>query len=135
MFELDSRLQNDTIELGNFEFIKVLMSKDSNYPWLILVPEVEGATELFDLTADQQTFLMQVIAEISEKMNVTFKADKINVGALGNVVKQLHIHIVARYETDIAWPGPIWGQHPAKPYTDTDLEKQINIIKEMLESQ
>tara|TARA_Y100001960_G_scaffold82962_2_gene88619 strand:- start:490 stop:894 length:405 start_codon:yes stop_codon:yes gene_type:complete len=132
MFKLDARLENDTIELGNIEFIKVLMSKDSNYPWLILVPEIADATELFDLDAQQQQLLMQTITKISKDMQVEFSADKINVGALGNVVKQLHIHIVARFETDIAWPGPIWGQHPAKPYTQKQLETQINKMKEML---
>lgn len=132
MFKLDDRLENDTIELGNIEFIKVLMSKDSNYPWLILVPEIADATELFDLDAQQQQLLMQTITKISKDMQVEFSADKINVGALGNVVKQLHIHIVARFETDIAWPGPIWGQHPAKPYTQEQLETQINKMKEML---
>lgn len=132
MFKLDDRLENDTIELGNIEFIKVLMSKDSNYPWLILVPEIANATELFDLDAQQQQLLMQTITKISKDMQVKFSADKINVGALGNVVKQLHIHIVARFETDIAWPGPIWGQHPAKPYTQEQLETQINKMKEML---
>ena len=132
MFKLDARLENDTIELGNIEFIKVLMSKDSNYPWLILVPEIADATELFDLDAQQQQLLMQTITKISKDMQVEFSADKINVGALGNVVKQLHIHIVARFETDIAWPGPIWGQHPAKPYTQDQLENQINKMKEML---
>lgn len=132
MFKLDARLENDTIELGNIEFIKVLMSKDSNYPWLILVPEIADATELFDLDAQQQQLLMQTITKISKDMQVEFSADKINVGALGNVVKQLHIHIVARFETDIAWPGPIWGQHPAKPYTQEQLETQINKMKEML---
>lgn len=132
MFKLDARLENDTIELGNIEFIKVLMSKDSNYPWLILVPEIANATELFDLDAQQQQLLMQTITKISKDMQVEFSADKINVGALGNVVKQLHIHIVARFETDIAWPGPIWGQHPAKPYTQEQLETQINKMKEML---
>ena len=132
MFKLDARLENDTIELGKIEFIKVLMSKDSNYPWLILVPEIADATELFDLDAQQQQLLMQTITKISKDMQVEFSADKINVGALGNVVKQLHIHIVARFETDIAWPGPIWGQHPAKPYTQEQLEAQINKMKEML---
>ncbi|PPR08405.1 MAG: hypothetical protein CFH44_01097 [Proteobacteria bacterium] len=132
MFKLDARLENDTIELGKIEFIKVLMSKDNNYPWLILVPEIADATELFDLNTQQQQLLMQTITKISKDMQVEFSADKINVGALGNVVKQLHIHIVARFETDIAWPGPIWGQHPAKPYTQEQLEAQINKMKEML---
>ena len=133
MFKLDARLENDTIELGNIEFIKVLMSKDSNYPWLILVPEIADATELFDLDAQQQQLLMQTITKISKDMQVEFSADKINVGALGNVVKQLHIHIVARFETDIAWPGPIWGQHPATPYHEQDLAILAQGLKQVLE--
>tara|TARA_Y100001960_G_C14672163_1_gene826598 strand:+ start:418 stop:825 length:408 start_codon:yes stop_codon:yes gene_type:complete len=121
MFQLDSRLANDTIELGKIGFNKVLLSKDSNYPWLILVPEIDDLTEIHQLSAEQQTELMQTITTLAKQLEELFDADKINIGALGNVVKQLHIHIIVRYEQDIAWPGPIWGQHPATPYQEQDL--------------
>ncbi len=133
MFKLDDRLANDTVELGKIGFTKVLMCKDSNYPWVILVPEIDNATEIHQLTANQQTELMQTITFIAEKMEVEFKADKINIGALGNVVKQLHIHVVARYETDIAWPGPIWGQHPMKQYDEATMVTMINKLKQLFE--
>jgi len=132
MFTLDSRLANDTLELGKIGICKVLLSKDSNYPWIILVPEIENSTEIHQLSAEQQTQIMQTITSIASKVEAEFKADKINIGALGNVVKQLHIHIVARYETDIAWPGPIWGQHPAKPYTSEELASLAEKMKKLL---
>lgn len=133
MFKLDDRLANDTVELGKIGFTKVLLCKDSNYPWIILVPEIENATEIHQLTTTQQTELMQTITFIAEKMETNFDADKINVGALGNVVKQLHIHIVVRYEQDIAWPGPIWGKHPMVQYEEQDLALMAQGLKLLLE--
>lgn len=133
MFKLDDRLANDTIELGSIGFNKVLLSKDSNYPWIILVPAINDLTEIHELTEDQQIELMQTITKLSAKLKETFGADKINVGALGNVVKQLHIHIVVRYEEDIAWPGPIWGKHPSKAYAQEDLTILAAGLKSVLE--
>ncbi|HAG53339.1 MAG TPA: HIT family protein [Alphaproteobacteria bacterium] len=133
MFKLDDRLANDTLELGKIGICKVLLSKDSNYPWIILVPELENTTEIHQLSTKQQIEVMQTITTIASKMETEFKADKINIGALGNVVKQLHIHIVARHETDIAWPGPIWGQHPAKAYTQEELTALAEKLTKLLE--
>lgn len=133
MFKLDDRLANDTIELGSIGFNKVLLSKDSNYPWIILVPSINDLTEIHELTEDKQIELMQTITKLSAKLKETFGADKINVGALGNVVKQLHIHIVVRYEEDIAWPGPIWGKHPSKAYAQEDLTILAAGLKSVLE--
>lgn len=133
MFKLDERLANDTVELGKIGFTKVLLCKDSNYPWIILVPEIENATEIHQLSTQQQTELMQTITFIAEKMEKNFDADKINVGALGNVVKQLHIHVVVRYQQDIAWPGPIWGKHPMAQYDAQDLAFMATGLKQLLE--
>jgi diadenosine tetraphosphate (Ap4A) HIT family hydrolase len=132
MFKLDERIANDTVELGKIDFIKVLLSKDSNYPWVILVPEAENATEIHHLDTDQQTKLIKTIADISKILEENFKADKINVGALGNVVSQLHIHIVVRYKQDIAWPNPIWGKHPVQQYNQQDLALMQQGLKQIL---
>lgn len=132
MFKLDDRLKNDTIELGTIDFIKVLLSKDSNYPWVILVPEVANATEIHHLDTNQQTFLIKTIADISKILEKNFKADKINIGALGNVVSQLHIHIVVRYKQDIAWPNPIWGKHPMQQYEQQNLDLMQQGLKQLL---
>lgn len=131
MFKLDDRLANDTIELGNLGFTKILMCKDSNYPWVILVPEIANATEIHQLTPQQQTELMQTITFIAQNMETEFKADKINIAALGNVVKQLHIHVVARYEQDLAWPGPIWGKHPMQQYNEIAMEEMALKFKKL----
>ena len=108
--------------------------KDSNYPWFILVPDRENITEIYQLDrADQQ----QLIAEsslLASAISDQFNADKINVAALGNLVPQLHIHHIARYRTDPAWPAPVWGKHAAKPYTDEEASQVINKIIQALRS-
>lgn len=110
-FTLHPQLENDTTTLGEFPLCTVLLAKDDSVPWLILVPKTDGIRELHHLSMEkQQQFLVesQVVCQALESL---FKPDKINIGALGNMVPQLHIHHVARFISDIAWPGPIWGNH------------------------
>ncbi len=92
--------------------------KDANYPWFIFVPDRDNMTEIYQLTAADQQQLIVESSTLSRILSEQFGADKINIAALGNVVPQLHIHHIARYKTDAAWPAPVWGMHPAKPYTD-----------------
>lgn len=103
--------------------------QDANYPWFILVPDRENITEIFELNADDQQQLVTESSKLSAVLNEQFKADKINVAALGNVVSQLHVHVIARYETDPAWPAPVWGRLPPRPYTDEETTGIINKLR------
>ena len=126
MFELHPRLQADTQILGDLPLCRVLLAKDSQYPWLILVPRVADLREIHHLAPAQQQQLMQESCAVATLMEETLGPDKINVAALGNLVPQLHLHHVARFSTDAAWPGPIWGAHPAIPYQAQDLRQQAD---------
>jgi diadenosine tetraphosphate (Ap4A) HIT family hydrolase len=116
MFSLDPRLAADTIALGRLSLSRVLLMNDVRFPWLILVPEREGMREIIDLPESDQAILMSEIAAASRALRAIATPDKINVGALGNIVGQLHVHVVARRAGDAAWPGPVWGAGTASPY-------------------
>ena len=126
MFELHPRLQADTQILGDLPLCRVLLAKDSQYPWLILVPRVADLREIHHLAPAQQQQLMQESCAVATLMEEALGPDKINVAALGNLVPQLHLHHVARFSSDAAWPGPIWGAHPALPYQAQDLRQQAD---------
>lgn len=128
MFALDSRLQEDTLLIGDFPLCRLLLSNDSNYPWFILVPRRPDITEVFQLDAQDQLQLWQETTHLSEQLKGLFSADKLNVAALGNVVSQLHMHVIVRRRSDIAWPAPVWGKHPAKPYN----AQEFSLIKDQL---
>lgn len=115
-FNLDPRLEADTIALGRLSLSRVLLMNDARYPWLILVPERPDLAEIVDLSARDRATLMEEIAAVSEALKGTFQPDKLNVGALGNRVRQLHVHVLARFQSDAAWPGPVWGIGEAEPY-------------------
>ncbi|MGL5137791.1 MAG: HIT domain-containing protein [Beijerinckiaceae bacterium] len=115
-FVLDPRLDADTIPLGRLPLSRVLMMNDARYPWLILVPKRPELAEIIDLDATQRIQLMAEIAAASEALTAAHGPDKINVGALGNIVRQLHVHVIARFVSDEAWPGPVWGKGTAIPY-------------------
>ena len=121
MFELHPRLQADTQPLGDLPLCRVLLARDSQYPWLILVPRIADLREIHHLAPEQQQQLMQESCAVAALMEQALSPDKINVAALGNMVPQLHLHHVARFTTDPAWPGPIWGAHPAVAYEAQDL--------------
>lgn len=125
MFTFDTRLVNDCEVLGKFKLCHVLLMRDANYPWCVLVPDREGMTEIFDLSEDDQKQLSLESNTLLEYLKKEFNADKMNVAALGNVVAQLHIHHVVRYKNDISWPASVWGAHPAKVYLESELRKQI----------
>lgn len=121
MFTLDQRLQQDTLLLGDFPLCRLLLMNDANYPWFILVPRRDEVSELFQLDAQEQQQLWRESTELAEVLKDTFKADKMNVATLGNVVSQLHMHVIVRRKDDPAWPAPVWGKHPAKPYSDEQV--------------
>jgi diadenosine tetraphosphate (Ap4A) HIT family hydrolase len=128
MFVLDSRLQQDTVLIGDFPLCCLLLMNDAHYPWFILVPRREGVSELFQLDAGDQHALWQETTQLAETLKDTFAADKMNVATLGNMVNQLHMHVVVRRREDVAWPAPVWGKHPAQPYS----EEQVAAIKAKL---
>lgn len=114
-FALHPRLEADTIFVADWTIARVLLMNDARFPWLILVPRTE-ATELFELNGGVRSMLMDEIARASRGLKTWSSAAKINVGALGNVVPQLHVHVVARNSGDDAWPGPVWGAGKSVPY-------------------
>ncbi|WP_119396016.1 HIT domain-containing protein [Salinibius halmophilus] len=131
MFELDYRLESDCREIGRLVLCRVLLMKDANYPWVILVPQREGVEEIYQLDALDQEQLIWESSFVSKKMSQHFKADKMNVAALGNVVSQLHIHHVARKQTDPAWPSPIWGKVPVQGYLKEQLEQRVAALQQV----
>jgi diadenosine tetraphosphate (Ap4A) HIT family hydrolase len=128
MFVLDSRLQQDTLPVGDFPLCRLLLMNDANYPWLILVPRREEVSELFQLDARDQQALWQESTMLAETLKDAFAADKMNIATLGNVVSQLHMHVIVRRRDDPAWPAPVWGKLPAVPYSD----EQVLAIKDRL---
>lgn len=122
MFTLDSRLQQDTLPIGDFPLCRLLLSNDANYPWFILVPRREDISELFQLDVTDQQQLWWETTALAEVLKDSFDADKMNVATLGNVVSQLHMHVIVRKRDDAAWPAPVWGKHPAKPYSAQQVE-------------
>ena len=132
MFILDTRLQEDTWLIGDFPLCRLLLSNDSNYPWFILVPRREGISELFQLDDVDQQLMWAETTALAGVLKELFTADKMNVATLGNVVSQLHMHVIARYASDAAWPGPVWGKHPAKPYSEADVQVIRDKLKAVL---
>lgn len=108
-FTLHPRLQSDTTVLGDFPLSRVLLSKEALGPWIILVPRVDELREIHHLPEQDQYQLMRESSAVATLLENDYQAEKINVGALGNLVPQLHLHHIARFSHDIAWPGPIWG--------------------------
>ena len=116
MFTLNERLRADTIELGRLELSLLLLMNDRSLPWFILVPERAAIKEIDELSAADRSLLIEEIACISGVIRGLYHPVKINVGALGNLVPQLHVHVIGRFANDRAWPGPIWGTGPAEAY-------------------
>lgn len=119
MFELDERLQQDTCRLAELPLCRVLLMNDARYPWLILVPRVADVSEVFELDETQQQQLWNETRLLAKAMRQVFVADKMNLATLGNVVSQLHMHLVVRKEEDASWPGPVWGNGVALPYSES----------------
>nr|WP_218583841.1 HIT domain-containing protein [Pseudomonas akapageensis] len=131
VFALDSRLQQDTLPIGDFPLCRLLLSNDANYPWFILVPRRPDISELFELEGADQLVLWQETTALASKLKQVFSADKLNVATLGNVVSQLHMHVIVRRRNDPAWPGPVWGRHPARPYSS----EEVAAIRERLKGE
>ena len=130
MFTLDARLEQDTWLIGDLPLCRLLLSNDSNYPWFILVPRREGISELFQLDDSDQQLMWRETTELARVLNEMFGAHKMNVATLGNVVSQMHMHVIVRYQTDAAWPAPVWGKIPAKPYAEAQVSEMRSKLKQ-----
>jgi diadenosine tetraphosphate (Ap4A) HIT family hydrolase len=131
-FELDPRIAKDTAPVAELPLSTVRLMRDANYPWLLLVPKRAGAIELTDLGAHDRIGLMEEIALASDALRAVTPCDKLNVAAIGNMVSQLHVHVVARRKGDAAWPKPVWGHAPAAPYDPEQERALIAAIAERL---
>ena len=132
MFQCDPRLEKDSVFVCALALCEVRLHINAAYPWLILVPRRPGACEIFDLGPQDQALLMEETAHAARVLKDLVRAHKINVGALGNIVPQLHMHVVARFQDDPAWPGPVWGAPTTKAYGDEGLEIFIGKLTDML---
>ena len=126
---LHPQLQKDTVDIGDLPLSRVLIIKDAHYPWLLLVPRREDITEIIDLDEVAQSQLMTEIARVGRALKEVTKCDKLNVAALGNVVPQLHVHIIARRTTDAAWPRPVWGVMPPLAHDPEELQLFISALR------
>lgn len=131
-WSLHPQLVRDTIELGDLALSRVLIIKDANYPWLLLVPRRPNIVEIIDLDEIEQAQLMVEIARVGRVLKDVTKCDKLNVAALGNAVPQLHVHVIARRKTDKAWPKPVWGAAEPLDHDFTELDRFMDAMKKKL---
>lgn len=125
-FRLDPRLDRDTIAIAETGLLSVRLMNDSRFPWLIAIPRREGIREIHELTPLDQTMLTFEVAHLSEVLQQVTGAEKMNIAALGNMVPQLHVHIIARHAGDAAWPNPVWGSGKAEPYSEAQAKAFID---------
>jgi diadenosine tetraphosphate (Ap4A) HIT family hydrolase len=131
-FALDPRLAADTHRVGDLEFSRLLLMNDARFPWLILVPRRAGLRELIELPRDDQHALLDEINRCAHVLHALKRPDKLNIAALGNVVAQLHVHVIARFVGDAAWPRPIWGCGEPKPYAADALRRDLAALRSAL---
>lgn len=131
-FFLHPQLAADTVPVGDLPLCRVLLSKDANYPWLILVPRRPGIVELIDLAPADRAILTAEIDAVSRALKTITECEKLNVAALGNVVPQLHVHVIARRHSDAAWPKPVWGAAPAIAYDPAVRDGFVTALRRAL---
>lgn len=122
-FKLAAEFERDSLWLADWPLCQLRVQNDANYPWFILIPRRVSLVEIIDLTEQDREQLWRESAHLSVFLKAEFQAKKLNIAALGNMVPQLHLHHIARYEHDMAWPAPVWGKAPAQPYTETQLQQ------------
>jgi diadenosine tetraphosphate (Ap4A) HIT family hydrolase len=132
-WSLHPHLERDTVPVGDLKLSRVLLINDANYPWVLLVPRRAGAVEMIDLSDAEQVDLMAEIARASRVMKAMTGCAKINVAALGNMVPQLHVHVIARGRSDPAWPKPVWGAVPPRVYGKAALISMLTDLRERLD--
>ena len=132
VFELDHRLSQAADEVGVLALSRVLLMNDSRYPWLVLVPQRSDIVEWSDLELDERHQLLDEAVFAGEVLNRLWDIDKVNTATLGNIVPQLHVHVIGRRKTDPAWPGPVWGQGQAVPYAEEVRQSLIGLLQSEL---
>jgi diadenosine tetraphosphate (Ap4A) HIT family hydrolase len=133
-FTLHPRLEADTVMVADWALSRIRLMNDRRFPWLVLVPRRDGLVEWHDMEPGDRLVLSEELARASAVLKKIGKADKINIGALGNIVPQLHIHVVARTQGDPAWPGPVWGHSPAEPYAAAALAERLAALRAFVNS-
>jgi diadenosine tetraphosphate (Ap4A) HIT family hydrolase len=128
-WSLHPQLKQDTIDIGDLPLSKVLVIKDSNYPWLMLVPRRPEKVEIIDLDEVEQAQLMAEVSRVARALKEITKCDKLNIAALGNVVPQLHVHVIARRTGDAAWPRPVWGAVPPLAHDAAEVQHFISALR------
>jgi len=128
-FGLHSQLAADCTAVGDLPLCRLLLMDDANYPWCILVPRRPGVREIHDLVEADQAALLREVTRVSVAMQSLFAADKMNVAALGNVVPQLHVHVIARRVGDAAWPRPVWGAVARRPYAEAERDAMVEWLR------
>lgn len=124
-FDLHPRLAADTFTVADWPLCRVLLMNDAQYPWCILVPRRREMREIYELAPADRTQLLHESCVLGRVLMDTFQGDKLNIGALGNLVPQLHLHHVVRFEHDAAWPAPVWGRHPPQPYAEAARAQRL----------
>lgn len=135
MYQLHDQLRQDGIAVGDYPLSHLLMINDEQYPWFVLVPRRDEVSEIFQLDQADRAQLLAESCELAAAMKDVFAADKLNIAALGNMVSQLHVHHIARYHNDPAWPAPVWGKAPARPYSDRLRQERLERIIAVLSSE
>jgi diadenosine tetraphosphate (Ap4A) HIT family hydrolase len=133
MFELHEALARDCAFVGDLALCRLLLMNDKQYPWLILVPRRPEMREICDLSNDDQLQYLQESNLCSAILRSEFGAEKLNIAALGNMVPQLHVHHIARFSSDPAWPKPVWGQLPAKAYSEEELQGVVAQLRQVIQ--
>ena len=131
-FELDTRLAADSVLIADGPLSQIRLMNDDRFPWVVLVPRVPGASEWIDLDGSQQRLLLAEINRVSHLLRAEPGVEKLNIAALGNIVRQLHVHLVGRHPDDPAWPGPVWGSGPAQRFDPGVLAERVEIWRQRL---
>lgn len=134
VFALHSKLAADTVSLGSSTLCELRLMNDATWPWLLLVPRRPEAREIYQLDEADQIQLLRESSALGQGLMEVFRGDKLNVAALGNMVPQLHLHHIVRFEGDPAWPGPVWGKQPPVPYDDAGLAERLEQLAPVLEA-
>lgn len=132
-FKLDERLARDSVFVADLSLCRLLLMNEARYPWFILVPRIANARELIDLNPEQEMQLLRESRLLQRYLLDELKAQKLNVAALGNMVPQLHIHHIARFKTDAAWPAPVWGKFTAEAYQSETANNLLKSVKTFFE--
>lgn len=131
-FILHAQLEQDTFHAGAFKLSEILLMNDSRYPWLILVPRLPNLTDITDLNQEKRKIFIEEINFTADAMKKYFKPERINIAMLGNVVSQLHCHIIARFKNDFAWSKPVWGIGEAAAYNEKQKDETLKTFQEIL---